>query len=174
MALTGRLRAPDTQYNRIELDLSLIRTTYPELTSVVDDWDYAPGQLLVGINTGVPTTDYEALNEYFLLESEDIQSWGRILTFCDNLNAPVLAADYYNELAEVAWADPNWFIGTDDAITVSTLAGNTYRYNIDDGFWDCFDGCDCHRVWVIDVSAAGVISLVSYNEFGQSWCDFGE
>ena len=46
------------------------------------------------------------------------------------------------------------------------------RYEIDDGFLDCFDGCDCHRIWVFDVNQAGEVTLVSFEEFGQPWCDF--
>ena len=171
MGVSGRLRAPDAQYERILGDLALIRAQYPELVTVIDDEDYVPNQLIVGINDGQPLDDYHALNEYYRVEDEEIHSFYRLLTFCDNLNAPLLAP-IYAALPSVNWGDPNWWIGIDDYITIDVL-GSTYRYNIDDGFWDCFDGCDCHRVWVIDVDEFGTVTLVTYYEWGQLWCDFG-
>jgi hypothetical protein len=94
-----------------------------------------------------------------------------VLTYCDNLNAEVLALEYAG-LPGIDWAEANYAIGIDDYITIQVL-GTTYRYHIDDGFWDCFDGCDCHREWMIDVDDSGTVTLVSYNEWGMPWCDFG-
>lgn len=171
MDITGQLRAPDAQYNRILRDLALIRVEFHQLETVIDDMDYLPNQLLVGLVDGQPLDDYDALNEYYQLESEEIHYSFRLLTFCDNLNAPVLAA-LYAALPAVSWADPNHLIGIDDYITIDVI-GTTYRYNIDDGFWDCFDGCDCHRFWVIDVGELGDVTLISYEEYGMPWCEFG-
>ena len=92
------------------------------------------------------------------------------LTFCDNLNPAVLAAEYA-ALPEVQYAEPNYWFGHDDQITVADLA-DVFRYSIDDGFMDCFDGCDCHRDWVLDVSTGGTVTLVSYVEWGMPWCEF--
>jgi hypothetical protein len=171
MELSGQLRAPDAEYDRILGDLAEIRTVYAELIGVIDDPDYVPNELIVGLVEGQPLEEYEALNAYYLLTGREhlFGSWWT-LSFCDNLNARVLGP-IYTALAAVQYADPNGLIGTDDQIAVAVL-GETYRYTIDDGFWDCFDGCDCHRVWVIDVSGAGAVSLVSYEEYGMSWCEF--
>ncbi len=171
MDISGELRAPDAEYERILRDLALIRTAYPELETVIDDTDYLPNQLLVGLVDGQPLDDYYALNECYQLESEEIHYSFRLLTFCDSLNAPVLAA-IYAVLPAVSWADPNHLIGIDDYITIDVI-GSTYRYSIDDGFGDCFDGCDCHRFWVIDVDESGAVTLISYQEYGMPWCEFG-
>lgn len=172
MNLTGALRAPDVEYERILRDLELIRTAYPNLVSVSDDIDYAPNQLIVGLAAGQPLEEYAAQNAFYQVTEEDhlFGDWW-VLSFCDNLNAVTLSG-VYTALAAVEYADPNHLIGTDDVITISVL-GTTYRYTIDDGFWDCFDGCDCHRVWVLDVSQLGGVNLVSYEEWGLPWCDFG-
>ncbi|MFH1745875.1 MAG: hypothetical protein ABIG44_02410 [Planctomycetota bacterium] len=169
MKLTGQMRAPDKEYERILLDLALIRAEYPELITVVDDMDYAPNQLLVGIGSSTPP-EYDELNAFYLLVDEEVHTTWRVLTFCGNLNAEVLAGIYAG-VPGVNWTDPNWLIGTDDIITIEVI-GDTYRYNIDDGFWDCFDGCDCHREWVLDVDLAGNVILISYEEWGWSWCVF--
>ena len=170
MELRGTLRAGNADYNRILRDLGLIRAAYPELITVIEDPEYVPNQLIVKLIDGQPTGGYEALNDYYQLVSEEVYSWGRVLTFCDNLNTPVLA-DQYDALPETQYADPNWMIGYDDEITV-TDAGLAFRYVIDDGFWDCFDGCDCHRTWTFNVDFAGHVVLVSYEEWGMSWCVF--
>lgn len=170
MDVAGQLRAPDAEYERIFRDLALIRAAYAELVTVIDDPDYVSNQLIVGVDDAQPLDDYYRLNDYYLVTDEEIHSYFRLLTFCDNLNAPVMAP-IYAALSEVEWADPNWWIGIDDYITIEVLS-DTYRYNIDDGFWDCFDGCDCHRAWVIDVDEPGNVTLVSYNEWGMPWCEF--
>jgi len=170
MDLSGELRAPDTEYERILRDLALIRAEYDKLQTVIDDMDYAPDQLLVSLYDGVPTDEYDALNEHYQLVDEEVHTSFRLLTFCDHLNAPLLAG-IYAAAPEVKWADPNSLLGTDDRIVVADVAG-TYRYEIDDGWLDCFDGCDCHRVWTIDVDAAGVVTLVDVYEWGMPYCDF--
>jgi hypothetical protein len=170
MDLSGALRAPDKPYDRILRDLQLIREAYPELVTVIDDPDYMPNELLIGLDTSGSTEEYDALNEYYFVIDEEVHTSFRVLTFCDNLNAPVLA-ELYAAVPEVDWADPNWFIGIDDYITITEI-GDKMRYDIDDGFHDCFDGCDCHRLWVIDVDLDGVVTLVSYTEEGYPWCEF--
>lgn len=170
MDVSGELRAPDAEYERILRDLALIRAEYSELVTVIDDEDYVPNQLIVGVDESQPLDDYYALNEFYRVEDEEIHYSYRLLTFCDNLNGPELAA-IYAALPAVSWGDPNWWIGIDDYITIEVLE-SAYRYNIDDGFWDCYDGCDCHREWIIDVDESGTVTLISYEEWGQSWCEF--
>ena len=176
MDLSGELRAPDFEYERILGDLALIRAAEPDTTTVIDDPDYVPDQMLVGMVDGMPTAGFDALNDYYLVTDVNVQSFFTLVTFCDNLNITVLAAEYA-ALPEVSYGEPNWFIGTDDDIDVWVMLDDlpeelVLRYEIDDGFLDCFDGCDCHRVWVFDVNQAGKVTLVSFEEFGQPWCDF--
>jgi hypothetical protein len=171
MDVSGQLRAPDGEYDRLLGDLQLIRFEYPQLLTVIDDPDYVPNELVVSLVDGEPLDEYAALNDYYMVTDEEwlFSTWW-VLTFCDNLNAVPLGP-IYEALPAVEHADPNWYYGHDDYITV-TVIGTTYRYDIDDGFLDCFDGCDCHRQWAIDVDEFGTVTLVSYNEWGMSWCEF--
>ena len=148
----------------------LLRAEFPELLTVIADPEYVEDELIVNITTPEPGAHYLAINDFYRVVDEEVYTWGRVLTFCENLNAPVLAGEYASTPG-VMWADPNWWIGHDDYIDI-TPAGTTYRYSIDDGFWDCFDGCDCHRLWEIDVDLSGVVTLISYEEVGWSWCEF--
>lgn len=171
MHLSGELRAPDGAYERILRDLALIRAAWPVLQGAVDDPDYVPDELLVELTPAGPWPTFDAMNVYYQVTAVDhlFGDW-YVLTFCDNINAPV-AAEIYATLADVDFAEPNSLIGTDDEVTIQVL-GTTHRYAIDDGFHDCFDGCDCFRFWVVDVTEAGAVSLADYSESGQSWCVF--
>jgi hypothetical protein len=171
MAMTGQLRAPDEEYERVLSDLQLIRAAFPSLAGVIDDPDFVPHELIVDLINGQSLEPYKALNSFYLLEQEEVLfGTTLLLTFCGNLNAPVLAAEYSN-LAAVNYAEPNGFFGHDDRIEV-TSPGDTYHYSIDDGFHDCFDGCDCHRLWEIEVDINGTVGLISYMEQGLPWCEF--
>ena len=79
----------------------------------------------------------------------------------------------YAALDYVQFAQTNDLVGGQNFYTPSITLFNTWRWTIDDGFHDCFDGCDCHRYYIIDVDAAGNVTLISYQEIGQPWCDFG-
>ncbi|MEW6198753.1 MAG: dockerin type I domain-containing protein [Planctomycetota bacterium] len=171
MDLRQMLRAQEADYQRVLRDLALIRAAYPKLKDVIDDTDWVPKELLLKLVAGQPTAGYQALNRFYQVVREQVQSWGIKLTFCDNLNAEVLALEY-EALPEVQWAEPNHLIGIDDYITVTDL-GERWQYWIDDGFMDCFDGCDCHREWILQVDTVGTVYLISYREWGQPWCEFG-
>lgn len=171
MELSGELRAPDEVYDRIRADLMRIRQAYPYLQSVVDDANYVPDQLIVSLDPAQPWDGYHQLNSFYQVVLEELLFGDTyVLTFCDNLNAPALST-IYDPLPEVNFAEPNSFFGTAKFITIADV-GSAWRYSIDDGFFDCFDGCDCHRFWEIDVDAAGAVTLVSYQESGFSWCVF--
>jgi hypothetical protein len=169
MILSGELRAPDATYERIRRDLAAIRAAYPLLETVVDSPDWVPNDLLVEV--ALPSPGYAELNRYYQVVVDDplFADW-HALTFCDNVNALALAT-IYTAVPEVEAAEPNFIFGTDNRITISTVAP-TWRYEIDDGFHDCFDGCDCLRAWVFDVAPDGDVQFVSYSESGLSWCVF--
>jgi hypothetical protein len=171
MTFSGELRAPDDVYERIRGDLFRIRQVYPYLQSVVDDPDYVPDQLIVDLDPQQPWDGYQQLNAFYQVVLEELLFGDTyVLTFCETINAPALVG-IYDPLPEVNFAEPNGLFGTSKFITI-TEAGSTLRYSIDDGFFDCFDGCDCHRLWEIDVADSGVVTLVSYQESGFSWCEF--
>lgn len=171
MILSGELRAPLDEYERIQGDLAKIRAAHPELQNVVDDPDFVPDHLLVGINNALPLDAYHALNDFYLVTNEQIIGSFRVLTFCDDINAIALAP-IYEALPVVTFAEPDGLIGTSNKITVQKKAGGTYGYVIEDGFCDCFDGCDCKRTWVIDVRANGQVILISVTESGFGHCNF--
>jgi hypothetical protein len=91
------------------------------------------------------------------------------VTFDGKFNPYALGA-IYMDLPGVVAADPNGWIGGENRWTPLDNGNGTWTWTIDDGFMDCFDGCDCHKVYTIDVSARGTVTLVDYTTWGQEWC----
>ncbi len=172
----GPLLPPDALYERIERDVGLIRAAYPPLADQTHTPEWVPNQLIVKVLNGMPDNQYRCLNRYyrvtnisFLFES----GGGRwyVLTFAGNSNVESLAG-IYAAAPEVQYADPNGIIGGENFWRPTAMGGNVVQWDVDDGFLDCFDGCDCHRRYLIDVDAGGSVTLVNYQEYGQSWCEF--
>lgn len=157
--LTGQLRAPDDEYERVHRDLQLIRAIFVELAQVRDRAAYVPREMLVRLVPGVSIERYTSLNGYYILEGEQIRPSYRKLTFCDTLNIPIVAREY-DVLPEVEYAGPNRVIGGGDDITVTPF-GLTYRYLFSHGYGDCPSGCICSVVWTVEVDRLGNVGPIS-------------
>ena len=169
---SGTLLIPDVMYERVVRDLEAIRAAYPELVSVSHTLAWAPAQLIVAKLDGQPTDDYDAFNAYMDVVSDENFAFNYFLvTYPANLNVAALAGQYA-DFPNVQFAEPNGLFGGQNFWDRTVLLNGTWRWTIDDGFHDCFDGCDCHRYWTIDVAIDGTVTLVNYEEIGLPWCDF--
>lgn len=167
----GPLTLPQAQYDRIVRDLGLIRTARPALTTQTHSPAWVPNDFIIGLNSGVPEVQLPCLNTYYQATSTPLGTL-RIITTPSKVNVPALCA-IYDAAPEVSFAEPDGYIGGENFWVPTDMGGGTWRWNIDDGFTDCFDGCDCHRYYVFDVNAAGVVTMVGCTETGAPWCDFG-
>ena len=43
---------------------------------------------------------------------------------------------------------------------------------IDDGWHDCFDGCDCHIYYTFLVTEDGSVTLLDKQQWGMPWCEW--
>jgi len=171
MILSGELRAPDAVYDRILRDLALIRSAFPILGPATASLEFIPNELNVELDPAQPTTGYDALNAFYQVVTDEVTSGTtHRLTFCDNINAPVLAAEY-ETLPEVinAFRSLANVIGGSNDYAVS-VDGDTYHYNIGIGFGDCLSGCLCTELWWIDVALDGTVSLAGYLVVGGGDC----
>jgi len=167
----GPLTLPATTYARIDRDLGLIRAAYPGLLNQTHSPAWVPNQLMVSV-PNPQSPGYQCLNTYYQVTNiQPLFSTWYVLTFAGKVNVEALAGVYVAS-GEVTYAEPNGIIGGENFWHPADLGSGVWRWSIDDGFLDCFDGCDCHRYYVIDVNAAGQISLISYNEQGAAWCVF--
>ncbi len=161
-------------YDRIDRDLGLIRVEFPELVNEPHSPAWSTSAMLVAVIQGSDLSDYQCANAYYRKTSETLLfSFGGtdyyVVNFDGTFN-PVALAEIYSALPGIAFAEPDGLIGGQNFYDIEDLGNGTWRWTIDDGFWDCFDGCDCHRVYTIDVTARGVVTLVSYEEWGFEWC----
>ncbi|MCK4873165.1 MAG: hypothetical protein KAS72_10605 [Phycisphaerales bacterium] len=170
----GSLLLPATSYERIDRDLDLIRVAEPDLADQTHTMAWAANQLMVSIVEGADDQEYRCLNEYYQVTDEEhlFGTW-YLLTFAGKLNVEALAVIYV-ALPEIQYAEPNGLMGGENFWTPSPLGDGIWRWEIDDGFMDCFDGCDCHRYYVFETDEDGTVTLISYEEVGYSWCDWGE
>ena len=160
-------------YSRVDRDLDLIRAHTPALASETNTPAWVSNQLIAAVTIGMPHDEYNCLNAYYRLTSEEFLCCGNIyvLTFAGNSNVEALAV-IYDAAPEVEFAEPNGLVGGQNFWTPSDLGGGVWQWTVDDGFFDCFDGCDCHRFYTFNVDAGGTVTLVDYQEFGQPWCRF--
>jgi hypothetical protein len=173
----GGLLVPQATYDRIVQDLAAIRAAAPGLASQSHTPAWAPDQVIVKVLHGLPRDEYNCLNVYYQMVDEDFlfTSGGGdwyVLTFAGRLNIEALAV-IYAAAPEVEFAEPNGLFGGENFWEPTVLTAGKWRWDVDDGFWDCFDGCDCHRLYEFETSAGGAVELISYQEIGQPWCDFG-
>ncbi|MCI0364622.1 MAG: hypothetical protein L0Y44_01240 [Phycisphaerales bacterium] len=168
----GPLSLSQEVYDRIDRDLDIIRAAFPTLVGETHTLAWAPNQMIVNINPSQPTAEYNCYNTFYqLTNSQPLFSTWHVLTFAGKYNVPALVATYM-PLAAVTFAEPNGLVGGQNFWSPTDLGGGLWQWNIDDGFHDCFDGCDCHTIWVIEIDARGAIVQSTCNQFGQSWCDF--
>ncbi len=170
---SGPLLVPAEDYLRIDRDLGLIRDAEPGLVGQLHSPAWVPNQLLVSLVDGAPQQEYLCLNVFYQVTDVEhlFGSW-YVLTFTGNLNVVALAQIYEGAPA-VQFAEPNFMIGGQNFWVPTPLSGGVWRWDIDDGWHDCFDGCDCHRLYVFRTDAEGNVALISFEEVGAPWCDFG-
>lgn len=171
LGANGPLTLDQATYDRIVRDLDLIRTAYPSLASQVHSMAWAPNQMLVSVSNP-QNADYLCHNKFYRVTNiQPLFSTWYTLTFAGKLNIERLAQIYMGN-ASISFAEPNGLIGGQNYWEPTDLGGGTWRWNIDDGWNDCFDGCDCHRAYIIDIDIDGNLTLVSFQEYGAPWCDF--
>lgn len=174
---TGPLLPPAETYERVARDLDLIRAFELALADQTHTPAWAPNRLIISVFDDQPTDELDCLNNSFGVTAMDkLFGFGGttwyVLSFPGNLNVVTLGAQYA-ALPEVDIAEPDSLLGGQNRWEPTPLAGGLWQWFIDDGFGDCFDGCDCHTYSTFTVDEKGTVTLIDSKQFGQPWCDFG-
>ncbi len=167
----GPLRLSDALYARVARDVALIRAAEAQLADQEHIGLWVPNRVIVGIAAGHTIDDLAEPNTcYQAVPSLLFDIWYR-LDLPGWLNAPALAA-LYAVLPAVAFAGEDGIVGQENYWTPEDLGGGAWRWLVDDGFYDCFDGCDCHTYYRFDVDQAGTVTLLERWQEGMPYCVF--
>ena len=173
---TGPLSLAQSMYERIVHDQSTIRAMTPGLANQTHSPAWLPNQLIIGLTIVPAHPEFECLNTFYqviqrqlLFTSGNTQYW--VLTFAGKINVAALGP-IYDALGDVTSAEPNGLIGGENFWRIQAPPSGNWQLDIDDGFLDCFDGCDCHRYYRFYTYPDGAAMLVSYSEQGAPWCVF--
>jgi hypothetical protein len=170
----GPLFASEDHYARIDQDLDAIRSAEPNLVTETHTMAWGPS-VIVTLTPGVPHDEFECLNEYYQATiTYHFPSFNMtVIAFPRILNAEAMA-QIYLEAPEVTAAQPDSIIGGENFWTPAPSGGpsGTWLWEIDDGFMDCFDGCDCHNIYTFKTTPGAEATLLDLISFGASWCGF--
>jgi hypothetical protein len=167
----GSLLLADDVYERVLRDLGLIRSARPELADQEYLGLWAPNRVVVGIANGHTIADLDDINTcYQAMPSHLFDRW-YVLILPGKLNVPRLAA-LYASIDPVSFAGEDGIVGQENYWTPEDLGGGTWRWTVDDGFYDCFDGCDCHTFYRFEVDETGAVVLLERWQDGAPYCVF--
>ncbi len=166
--LSGELVAPTELYDKIELELDLIRTHWSDSLAGVGipfrpPWE--PARIIIGFTEDAYgdflTGEYDAwddLNrEYFLDTAMAFQPEFRFVSalFEGRQNPEVLAAEY-ELLPEVRFAAPNWYEADQSGLLL--WEDDPYMvYYFRDAWGDCNPDCEFENFWVFTSDSARVV-----------------
>jgi hypothetical protein len=165
------LLLPDAVYERVKRDITLIRSAQPELADQVHDGLWTPDHLLVGVADGYTITNLAEINAYYQINPSLLVSNWYLLKLPGKLNVHRLAAEY-SSLDAVSSATVDEIVGQENYWIPEDRGDGTWRWSVDDGFYDCFDGCDCHTSYLFDVDKAGNVVVVDRKQYGAPYCVF--
>jgi hypothetical protein len=169
---SGPVFADPALYARIDADLAAIRAFEPDLAGQTHSGAWIASEMIVQLVPGEDESAYLCLNEQYQVTNIDnlFGDWW-VLAFAGDLNVPALLT-LYMQAPSVAFAEPNGLIGGQNFWVPTASPTGDWQWNVDDGFTDCFDGCDCHRFYIFRTDEEGTVQLVSYQEVGPSYCGF--
>ena len=169
----GPLFASPAAVQRVATDLALIRALEPTLASQLHSPKWIANHLLVNVNPSLPHDGYNCLKQYYgatifgQIPSMNLE----FLSFPRMLN-PQALGQIFVALPEVGYAEPNGIYGGDNFYvpTGNTDGTGNWFWFVDDGFWDCFDGCDCHYYYEFLTTEDGQITLLNKWTWFLPWC----
>ncbi len=167
----GPLFPSEEMQQRVEQDLAAIRAFEPSLAGEGHTPAWAATQILAQLDMKAPQETYQCLLTYYSAGEDELAFGFYIIDFPGRINV-LAAAENFNHAPNVSNAQPDSLLGGENFYTVQILLNGNWRWTVDDGSIDCFDGCDCHRIYVFETTPEGDVELISFNQFGPSYCDF--
>lgn len=170
---SGPLFPPADIQVRINQDLIAIRDAIPALASQTHSPAWLANRIIISIDLAADQQPIECLDAFFSGDQALLFSNIFTVTFPGPINVLAVAAQYA-ATPGVNFAEPDALIGGQNTWSPAPTPSGVWRWTIDDGFLDCFDGCDCHQVYVLDTTPEGQVTQISFEQFGAPWCTFGK
>ena len=172
LGANGPLLPTQEMYDRIDRDLDLIRQAFPELIGKTHVPAWSPNQIIASYPADGENENVNCLLTAYQGEVVNILfGTMHVIQFDGQANMTAMAQKFA-AAPETAWAEEDFIWGGDKFWHATPLANGWWLWDIDDGWHDCFDGCDCHIYYTIRISEAGQVVLVSQTEQGMPWCAF--
>jgi hypothetical protein len=105
LKLTGALRAPDFEYERIHRDLALLGEAFPELAGI-GDFPQTSNDFVVRLFSNENRAKFDLLNDFYLITQDQEYDFSpdlHVISFCDIIN-PVALGFIYTASSEVDYA----------------------------------------------------------------------
>jgi hypothetical protein len=172
----GGLFAPPALTNRVAQDLAAIRAFEPTLANQFNTQPWSGASLIMTLDEAQPFDNFDCLNEFYgVTDITVLPSIGFWIVYFPSLHNSEQMATNYLAAPEVQTVSADELIGGENFWIPTALSNNvdaTWIWNVDDGFFDCFDGCDCHYFYTFRVTAGGAVTLMNSSTVGQPWCEF--
>ncbi len=174
LGTTGGLVPTQAIVDRVETDLALIRKAEPSLASQQHTMAWAPNQIIASYPADGENPNVDCLLAAYGGQVVNIFFGSmHVIQFPGHVNMAAMAQLFAN-LPETAWAEPDGLVGGQNFYVPTNLGGGEWHWWIDDGWHDCFDGCDCHIYYEFKTDAEGNVTLLNKTQQGQSWCTWPE
>ncbi len=195
----GPYTLPDEVYNRVVQDIPALIAHVDflvgqgQLPSGIGDQPHTPiyveDEILIVTDPAFADGTLECLNAQFgVIDVQRIccHPPGEfpeifVIKFPGKINAWAASKTYQDVAIETTSGEPNCTIGPiadRNNWSPVDIGGGLWEWTITDGEQDCLgdcfsSGCDCLKIFKLQTNAdASEVTLVSYEQMGQPWCDF--
>jgi hypothetical protein len=161
---TDELKAPVALYERVRQDLLTIREEFPEYEEYTYNGSGNARRLIVSPVDGAWSSVLDELVRYYQAEVLRCGRGWCGLSFCDQLNMPVMAA-LWEELPEVDYATPSYYLYPASCPSGSLWIEMPYHKLIYD--FSCCDDTWCWRTLSFEMSESSeILSIIVSHPYG--------
>lgn len=159
--------APQGLYDRISVDLDMIRTNHEEIAGIGVSPRAITSHLIVSLEEDAGDafdagefTAWDCVNQLYRMQVVDrMISMPVFLMATDGrYYSPAIVGDF-ERVPGVEYASPNSLGGDGNDICVS-VDGDTHHYIFDRGSGDCMAGCMDHTYWGFEITGTGALTFL--------------
>jgi len=171
----GALLPEADTVQRVQQDLDAIRDEVPELETETHTPAWVSNEMIVSLEdnpSDEALAELDCYNDFYqVINIDKLFGTTFVYTLAGDANIEALS-QIYSGLDATSFAEPNGLIGGQNFWEPMPQGDGTWIWEVDDGFMDCFDGCDCHNIYTIETTPEGDVEIIDFVQQGQPWCPF--